>query len=197
MRVDPDTRARLLALARAAVTAQVSKRQPPAIPWDVLVDCSGVFVSLHAGERLRGCLGTLGDAEPLAQAVARLAAAVCHQDPRFAPVTPAEVDALTVEISVLTPRVPLADVTALEVGRHGVVVEQGWRHGLLLPQVALEHGWDARALLEHTCLKADLPRDAWRNGADVCVFEADVFAEERAGRGGSAGHKAPPYESGT
>lgn len=155
------------------------KGAAPRVPSELAIAGSGVFVSLHHGSRLRGCLGTLGSREPLAQAVARLSAAVCHEDPRFPPVEIGELAGLEIEISVLTPRLPLGAAADIEIGRHGLTVEQGWRHGLLLPQVAVEHGWDAETFLAHVCLKADLPRDAWRQGATLCTFEAEVFGEER------------------
>lgn len=175
--IDAASRRRLLGLARASVNAQVLGTAPPPVPHDLAIASAGVFVSLHGGKKLRGCLGSLAG-EPLAHAVARLAAAVCHLDPRFPPVAAAELDAIILEISVLTRREPLVEMARIEIGRHGLTVEQGRRHGLLLPQVALEHDWDRETFLAHTCLKADLPRDAWRNGAVVCTFEAEVFGEE-------------------
>lgn len=175
--IDDLTKRRLLDVARAAARAQVLGHPLPVAPVDLVLAGAGVFVSLHHGLRLRGCLGSLGDREPLAEAVARLAAAVCHQDPRFAPVHPDELPALAVEISVLSPRRLITDIAEIEVGRHGLIVEQGWRTGLLLPQVATEHGWDRERFLAHTCLKANLPRDAWRKGASVYRFEAEAFAD--------------------
>ena len=67
----------------------------------------------------------------------------------------------------------------IEIGRHGLIVEHGSHRGLLLPQVPVEHGWDRDTFLEHTCLKAGLSRNQWRKGARICVFEAEVFGEER------------------
>lgn len=169
----------LLALARQHFEAQVLGRGAPG-PRDVAPACpeaAGVFVSLHVDGELRGCLGTLEDAEQLAASVARLAADVAHRDWRFAPVLPAEMVRTTIEISVLTAPEPVGDLSTIVVGRHGLIVEQGRARGLLLPQVAVEHGWDREALLGHTCLKAGLQPDAWRRGAAVFCFEAIVFAE--------------------
>ena len=98
-------------------------------------------------------------------------------DPRFEPVGPEELDEIDVEISVLTPEREIESVDDIEVGRHGLIVEQGYRRGLLLPQVAVEHRWDRTTFLEHTCLKAGLPRDAWQHGARLLVFEAEVFGD--------------------
>ena len=71
----------------------------------------------------------------------------------------------------------IATIDEIEVGRHGLIVEKGYRRGLLLPQVPVEHRWTVITFLEHTCLKAGLPRDAWKQGARVKVFEAEVFGE--------------------
>ena len=109
--------------------------------------------------------------------MAQLAASVSDSDPRFAPVRPGELDAIDVEISVLTPEREVTSIAEVEVGRHGLIVEQGGRRGLLLPQVATEYGWDAETFVSHTCLKAGLPSDAWRHGARMLVFEAQVFGE--------------------
>ena len=79
---------------------------------------------------------------------------------------------------MLTPAEPVRDVAEIEIGVHGLIVEQGARRGLLLPQVATEWGWDREEFLEHTCLKAGLARDAWKRGARVMCFSAEVFREE-------------------
>jgi uncharacterized protein len=102
---------------------------------------------------------------------------VSDSDPRFPPVSQAELPRLDVEISVLTPEHEVGSIADIEVGRHGLIVEQGYRRGLLLPQVATERGWNAEVFLAHTCLKAGLPEDAWRRGARILVFEAQVFSE--------------------
>jgi AmmeMemoRadiSam system protein A len=113
----------------------------------------------------------------LADVVVHLAAAVADSDPRFAPLDVIELSALDIEISVLTTARDIVSIAEIEVGRHGLIVERGYRRGLLLPQVATEHGWDAEQFVEHTCVKAGLARDAWRHGARISVFEAQVFGE--------------------
>jgi len=171
---------RLLVLARRALEARVRREAPPApdrggaLEWP-----RGAFVSIHCRGGLRGCLGRLDTDQPLADTVAQLAASVSDSDPRFDPVRLGELDALDVEISVLTPDREVASISDVEVGRHGLIVEQGGRRGLLLPQVATEYGWDAETFVAHTCLKAGLPGDAWRHGARIFVFEAQVFGEGR------------------
>jgi AmmeMemoRadiSam system protein A len=109
--------------------------------------------------------------------VAHLAASVSDSDPRFEPIRPDELADLDIEISVLTPEREVASIGDIEVGRHGLIIEQGGRRGLLLPQVATEYGWDAAAFVSYTCVKAGLSADAWRRGARILVFEAQVFGE--------------------
>jgi AmmeMemoRadiSam system protein A len=176
--IQPEDQHRLLSLARRALEARV-RRQAPPVP-----DCSGAlgwprgaFVTIHCRGDLRGCLGRLDPDAPLADTVAHLAASVSDSDPRFDPVKATELEAIDLEISVLTPDREVGSIADVEVGRHGLIVEQRGRRGLLLPQVAIEQGWDAEAFVTHTCLKAGLPGDAWRYGARIFVFEAHVFGE--------------------
>ena len=170
----------LVEIARAAVTSAVTGRGAgPAGPADsgALPEARGAFVTLKHEGRLRGCIGTLECRGPLAEEIARVAVSAAREDPRFDPVRPAELEGLSVEVSVLGPleAIDPADPAAIEVGRHGLLVEQGHRRGLLLPQVATERGWDREQFLSHTCAKAGLPGDCWRRGAKVYRFDADVF----------------------
>ena len=168
----------LLEIAREAIAAFVGAA-PAHVPGaaDVLTRPGGAFVTLHKDGELRGCIGHIEPNEPLGKVVPRCAVAACSTDPRFPPVTPGELDAIVLEISLLGPLQSIAGPQDIVVGRDGLVVERGWQRGLLLPQVATEWGWDADAFLAHTCQKAGLPKDAWRNGAKVWRFEAEVFSE--------------------
>lgn len=179
MAVEGLIRRRLVELARSALDARVHRRQPPPVPRDLAVDAFGVFVTLHHRGDLRGCLGALDCRERVVESVARLAAAVAHEDYRFRPVQIEELPHTTVDLSLLTPPQPVVDHLTIEIGRHGLIVEQGSRRGLLLPQVAPEHGWDREAFLSHTCAKAGLPSSAWQRGATIYYFEAEVFGELR------------------
>ncbi len=174
-----DDRQTLLRLARLALEARVRGDAPPAPDaTGALATRCGAFVSIHRHGDLRGCLGRLTQDMPLAQVVVHLAGIVADSDPRFEAVTPDELDALAIEISVLTPEREIGSIAEIEIGRHGLIAQQGYRRGLLLPQVATENGWGVERFVEHTCLKAGLPRDAWRAGARLFVFEADVFSED-------------------
>ena len=106
-----------------------------------------------------------------------LAQEVADSDPRFAPVRAGELDRITLEVSVLSPEQEIHTIDDIELGRHGLIVEQGSRRGLLLPQVPAEHDWDRETYVAQTCLKAGLPTDAWRHGARIFTFEAEVFGE--------------------
>lgn len=170
-------RRRLLALARSAVIARVQCHAAPRPPADLNVAASGVFVSLHRFGELRGCLGTLDGREPVAEAVVRLAADVTHRDYRFEPLRPDELNDVAIDVSVLTTPALVGDMSEIVIGRDGLIVEQGRNRGLLLPQVAPEHGFDRDTFLAHTCLKAGLTPDAWRRGASVFRFQAEVFSE--------------------
>jgi uncharacterized protein len=175
--VTPDDRRALLGFARRALEARVRRERAPVPPRGGVFDLArGAFVSIHRQGALRGCLGRL-EPEPLATTIAHLGAVVADSDPRFDPVSSAELDELDLEISVLTPEREVHSIDEVEIGRHGLIVEQGYRRGLLLPQVPVEYRWDRVTFVEHTCLKAGLPRDAWRRGAHLFVFEADVFGE--------------------
>jgi AmmeMemoRadiSam system protein A len=173
-----DDQKRLLTLARRALEARVRRtRRPGPERGGPLDEPWGAFVTIHLHGELRGCLGRIDTDAPLAETVAHLGAVVADSDPRFSPVSAHELADIDVEISVLTPEREIRSIDELEIGRHGVIIEEGGRRGLLLPQVATEYGWDRETLLRHACLKANLPGDAWRRGARILVFEAQVFGE--------------------
>lgn len=169
----------MLALARSAIEAAVLRRPLPEVRLasPLLAAPSGAFVSLHQERHLRGCIGQIDAREPLALTVARCAVAAAMEDPRFSPVTEHELAGLELEISVLSPLVPIrpGDV---EVGKHGLLVSRGWQRGLLLPQVATQFHWTRERFLEETCHKAGLDPDAWKDpGTHLEAFTAEVFSE--------------------
>ena len=150
--------------------------EPPEPPAGKLVDPLGAFVTLKIEGRLRGCIGNvLGDG-PLFKTVARMAQAAAFEDPRFPPLSRDEFDELELEISILGPVTECPDPERIEIGRHGLILRKGVRSGLLLPQVPVEWNWDRKAFLEHTCAKAGLPGNAWKDpSAQLYWFEAEVF----------------------
>ena len=176
--IEAEDQRRLLALARRALEARVRRHPLPEPARGGALDTpSNAFVTIHNQGELRGCLGRLDTEAPLGDTIAQLAASVSDSDPRFFPVSLRELARIDIEISVLTPEREIQSIEEIELGRHGVIVERGVSKGLLLPQVATEQRWDRHAFVSHACLKAWLPHDAWRHGARLFVFEAQVFGE--------------------
>ncbi len=139
----------------------------------------GAFVTLRINEQLRGCIGYIESALPLAEVVAEVAVKSATEDPRFPPVSPGELDQVTIEISILSPLKRIASPSEIEIGVHGLLLEVGHRRGLLLPQVATEYGWGREEFLENTARKAGLPRDAWMHpSAEIFAFSAEIVKED-------------------
>jgi AmmeMemoRadiSam system protein A len=140
---------------------------------------SGAFVTLHTNRGdLRGCIGSIQAVAPLCDAVVSNAINAAFRDPRFYPVQREELAELQIEISVMSPIEPVANVEEIEVGRDGLIISRGSRAGLLLPQVATEYAWDRETFLQQTCVKAGLPPDAWRSPETrIERFSAEVFGE--------------------
>ncbi len=172
---------RLLEVARQSLHAAVAGGPPPDLATDdpELLEPRGAFVTLKRGGQLRGCIGYVEPRVPLIEAVADNVRSAALHDPRFKTVAPEELSDIELDISALTPLEPVQDAGEIEVGRHGLMISYGPSRGLLLPQVPIEWGWDREEFLEHTCLKADLPPDAWRReDAELLCFEAEVFSED-------------------
>src|SRR5688572_22670753 len=165
--LNPDARRSLLDVARASVEAAVHGMDPgDAIPGNPALHVPGAaFVTLRVGGALRGCIGHVTAEQPLWISVREMAAAAATRDDRFSPVSREELPALRIEISVLSPRRRLAKPDQAVIGRDGLHVRRGANSGLLLPQVAPEHGWSTEEFLSQTCRKAGLPPDAWKDPA--------------------------------
>src|SRR4051812_45557431 len=167
----------LLHIAHRSIEAAVKKQefQPAAVP-DHLHEPRGAFTTIHLDRQLHGCVGYILPALPLYATVAETAASAALNDPRFVPLTPEEAPQIKVEISVLSKPFPIS-AELVRPGVPGLIVSDGRRRELLLPQGAPEHGWDAEEFLNPPCLKARLPADAWRKGARVEAFTAEIFGE--------------------
>ena len=146
-------------------------------PTPHLGELRGAFTTLHLQGRLRGCVGYVAAVYPLYRTVAETAVAAAFGDTRFNPVGIEEAPHIRTEISVLSPVFPIRPED-IEIGKHGLLITKDSRRGLLLPQVPVEHGWDRLMFLTQTCCKAGLPPDAWKHGATLEAFVAEVFREE-------------------
>ena len=180
--MDPAATTAVLRLARDAVVAAVGRRPPPVVDPatlpPLLLAPAAAFVTLHERGELRGCMGNLEFDRPLWRNVLTAGTIVPLQDPRFMPVSDAELPAIRIEVSVLAPPVELPGPEAFDVGSQGIIVERSGRRALLLPQVAEEYGWDEAATLDAVCRKAGLPGDAWRRaGTRLFGFRAVHVAE--------------------
>ncbi len=172
---------RLLEIAKGGIEARLRKQlvHPPQFDSGALTEKRGVFVSLHKRGRLRGCIGCIEGRQPLSFTVHEMAGAAAFDDPRFPPLAPDEFNDLEIEISVLSPLREIRGLDEIEIGYHGLYIVNGFYSGLLLPQVAVEYGWDRKAFLEETCQKAGLPPNAWKNkNTKIYVFSADIFGSE-------------------
>lgn len=169
----------LLALARATIIARVNSQPLPEVarPTKGMESQSGCFVTIKQQGQLRGCIGSFVSQQPLWQTVQEMAIAAATRDPRFYPMKPADLADFSLEISVLSPLQPIQSVEEIKVGTHGIYLIKGTAHGVLLPQVATEYGWDRETFLRHTCLKAGLPENAWQKECQIYIFTAEVFGE--------------------
>lgn len=169
----------LLKLARNTVTKYINEKQMiPYNPYNsrLLTPC-GAFVTLKNHGDLRGCIGFIEPIAPLYQTIMQAAVYAATQDFRFKPVAAAEIKDLEFEISVLTPLQKIKDPEMVTVGKHGLVITQNGKKGLLLPQVAVENKWSRSTFLQQACIKAGLPPTAWKEGAEIFIFQAIVFKE--------------------
>ncbi len=166
----------LLDLARNAIAGYMTNRKAfeveiknPKFKTD-----GAVFVTIKEKGSLRGCIGHIQAVMPLYQSIIKNAVAACSSDPRFPPIKKEELNDMDVEISILSPFASLKDVKDIQVGKHGLYIMKGMQSGLLLPQVATEFGWNRDEFLEHLCMKAGLPKDAWKE-ADLYTFTAEIL----------------------
>ena len=177
----------LVKLARKSIEYFIHTGQPPseAIESDELKKLRGVFVTLKTveGDELRGCIGFPLPTLPLWKATLDSALNAAFNDPRFPPLGAAEVDKVTVEVSVLSEPEEIKGEkkdlpSKIEIGKDGLMLEKQHRKSLLLPQVPVEWKWDAKQFLEQLCLKANLLKDDWkRESVKISKFQAQIFKE--------------------
>lgn len=176
-----DERKQLLALAHEAILSVVEHREISSIAPSVhFAAPRGVFTTIYSHTQLRGCVGYVLPIAPLYQTVIETARGAAFEDTRFRPVTMAEARELEVSLSVLS-ALKAARPEEVEIGTHGLLISHRGHRGLLLPQVPLEQGWDQTTFLDETCRKGGLPLDAWRSGAEIEVFTAEIFGDSDMG----------------
>ncbi len=172
----------LLNLARESIryALQGEKFVPNSADFaGVLSEKRGAFVTLKIDGHLRGCIGNIIGYRPLYETIADMAVQAAFHDPRFKPLSEQEFAKIKLEISVLTPMINVTDPAEIMVGRDGLFITKGYSSGLLLPQVAVEYGWDRETFLNQTCIKAGLPPGTWKQpGTIIQRFQADIFAED-------------------
>ncbi len=171
----------LLKVARDTIVSLFTETSMPAYEvTNTLSKNCGAFVTLHTKEgSLRGCIGHISSDKPLIETIKEMAIASSTQDPRFSPLRKAELDNIEIEISVLSPFKKIDNINEIEVGKHGILMQKGYKTGLLLPQVATEYGWDRETFLTHTCYKAGLDGNCWKNKDTIIeIFHGIVFNEK-------------------
>lgn len=172
----------LLALARRTIQDFVKLGTIAVPPEDITEGLklqSGCFVTIHENGQLRGCIGNFISEKPLWQLVQEMAIAAATQDPRFYPMKQHDLNDFKLEISVLSPLEEIKSVDEIKVGTDGIYIVKGSYRGVLLPQVAVEYGWNLEQFLQHTCIKAGLPENAWQQGSTIYRFSAEIFKENR------------------
>jgi len=179
-----DEGAMAVSSARAAIEYAIAKRPKTSFNLTpVFGEKRGVFVTLTKRGTLRGCIGFPYPVMPLGEAIVHAAGAAALEDPRFPPVTKDELEAISLEVTILTVPEPLKGEPAQRpgqviVGKHGLIARGMGTSGLLLPQVATEYGWDAKTFLDHTCMKAGLSDRCWTSkNVEILTFEGQIFSE--------------------
>lgn len=176
-RLSIEEKKELLRLARSSITQFIKEEKVLNYETQssILLSKKGAFVTLKKDGHLRGCTGYIEPVLPLYQTIIRASIFAACRDPRFPPVSVDELEELEIEISILTPLKKIQTPRLVEVGKHGLVISKGNKRGLLLPQVPVENHWSRETFLQQACLKAGLPENAWKTGADIFIFEAVVF----------------------
>lgn len=140
---------------------------------------SGAFVTLTVKERLRGCIGYIISDQPLFETVCEAALHAARSDPRFSPVNQEELAKIEIEISILSEPFPLKSYDEIEIGKHGLILEEKGRRGLLLPQVPVEHHMNKEQYLDAICQKSGFHASYWRDKQlNLNGFTATVFSEK-------------------
>ncbi|HAB54776.1 MAG: AMMECR1 domain-containing protein [Ignavibacteria bacterium RIFOXYB2_FULL_35_12] len=184
MELSSKERGILLLAARESIRTLFGNAEIPAVDYKVYPNLklnAGAFVTLKIKNELRGCIGFITSEQPLFETVCEVAKHAAIQDPRFPPLTKNEFGLINIEISVLSSLKKISDYDKIIIGEHGLLVEEGYHRGLLLPQVATENNYSVQQFLTSICMKAGLSPDLWqRKKLNLKVFTAIIFKEERS-----------------
>jgi len=169
-------RKQLLSLAKDSIEEYIvkGKVQERTIHNPKFKTEGAVFVTIKKNGSLRGCIGHVQPVMSLSQSIIKNAISASSGDPRFPPMDKDELKDIEIEVSILSPLIPLRDINDISIGKHGLVIRKGERSGIFLPQVATEFGWDRDTFLEQLCMKAGLPKSAWKD-AELHIFTAEVI----------------------
>lgn len=167
----------LVEIAREAIVSYLETGTVPQLEEQnpLLHEKRGCFVCIKIDGKLRGCIGNFTSDKPLHQLVQEMAVSAATKDPRFYPMRKDDLVGFDLEISVLTPLEKISSIDEIQVGVHGLYLEKNFARGVLLPQVAVEYGWDRETFLSQTSVKAGLSPDDWKEDADLYIFSAEVF----------------------
>ena len=181
MNISIEEKKLLLDVAKKTIISYFTgeKITKPEFPKDsVLNSHAGAFVTLTKHKKLRGCIGYIISDQPLYDTVCDAAIQASQSDPRFPVVELSEVKNLSLEISVLSEPFPLNSYDEIEIGKHGLILEERGRRGLLLPQVPIEHHMNKEQYLDAICQKAGFYPGYWRQKQlELKAFTATVFSE--------------------
>ena len=175
-------KSQLLTLARDVISSHLHSESYGVPEDDAFKQKCGLFVTLHKGGNLRGCIGYIKGYKTITESIRELAMAAAFRDPRFPPLKASELPDITIEMSLLSPMAAVQEISEITIGRDGLYLEHPRSSGLLLPQVATEQRWDRDTFLQQVCRKAGLPDQAWQDeGAKLYRFTAEIFSEELPG----------------
>ena len=171
----------LLATARESISSKLENRNPDYPKAEKgLLEPLGSFVTLHIDGKLRGCIGHMLPVRALIEDIKILAKESAFHDPRFPTLSLKELEQIDIEISVLSP-LTISSPDKIIVGKHGIIMKNGYNSGVLLPQVPTEQGWNREEFLSNTCRKAGMQNDCWKDpNTQIETFTAVIFGENNS-----------------
>ena len=184
MKISLEEKKILLKAALTSINSVYTREEIPAPNYNkhpVFKSHSGAFVTLMQFGSLRGCIGYIISDRPLFETVCDAAVQASQNDPRFPSVSQSEIQDLSIEISVLSEPFPLNSYDEIEIGKHGLILEEKGRRGLLLPQVPIEHHMNRDQYLDAICQKAGFSSGYWKTKQlKLNAFTATVFCDSLA-----------------